>query len=277
MTPFLPTLLWRPSPNFSSRRGTRVDLIVLHDCEGGYDGSIRWFEMSRSNVSAHYVVREDGGEATQMVDLADNAWHACAFNRRSVGVEMGGFANRGFDTPLLAATARIFAYLCHHLQIPVRHARAGVGPGVASHSDLGAAGGNHHDPSDDPFFMERFVSMVDDEHRKDHFPDVWDPHKPQKPCLLSPDDGLPLSPVISAAPAAPDVHTISGLQQALTMLGYRIAVDGDYGPETRQAVTSFQMNSGVVADGIAGAQTEAKLLAELTNRRRSDTHRAAPL
>ena len=43
----------------------------------------------------------------------------------------------------------------------------------------------------------------------------------------------------------------------------RIAVDGDYGSETRQAVTSFQMHAGIVADGVAGAQTEAKLLAEL--------------
>jgi hypothetical protein len=150
MTEFLPTLLWRPSPNFSSRRGMRVDLIILHDCEGGYEGSIRWFEVSRSNVSAHYVVREDGGEVTQMVDLADDAWHACTFNRRSVGVEMSSFASRGFDAPLLASAARMFAYLCIHVQIPVRHARAGVGPGIAAHNDLGAAGGGHHDPSDDP-------------------------------------------------------------------------------------------------------------------------------
>jgi hypothetical protein len=186
MTEFLPTLLWRPSPNFSSRRGMRVDLIILHDCEGEYEGSIRWFEVSRSNVSAHYVVREDGGEVTQMVELADNAWHACTFNRRSLGVEMSGFASRGFEAPLLATAARMFAYLCIHLQIPVRHARAGVGPGIASHNDLGAAGGGHHDPSDDPAFMERFVSMVDCEHRKGHFPDVWGLDKPQKPCLLSP-------------------------------------------------------------------------------------------
>ena len=34
MTEFPPTLLWRPSPNFSSRRGTRADLLVLHDSEG---------------------------------------------------------------------------------------------------------------------------------------------------------------------------------------------------------------------------------------------------
>jgi hypothetical protein len=41
MTDSLPTLLWKPSPNFSCRRGARVDLLALHDCEGGYEGSIR--------------------------------------------------------------------------------------------------------------------------------------------------------------------------------------------------------------------------------------------
>ena len=48
------------TPIFWSRRGTRVDLLVLHDWEGGYEGAVRWFELSRSTVSAHYVVREDG-------------------------------------------------------------------------------------------------------------------------------------------------------------------------------------------------------------------------
>jgi N-acetyl-anhydromuramyl-L-alanine amidase AmpD len=266
MSDSLPTLLWKPSPNYSSRRGTRVDLIVLHDSEGRYEGAVEWFAMSRSNVSAHLVLREDGNEATQMVDLADNAWHACAFNQRSVGVEMSGFANRSFRRPLLATAARICAYLCHHLQIPVRHARAGVGPGVASHHDLGAPGGGHHDPSDDPAFMEAFVQIVGDEFRKGHFPDVWVPKQQQKACLLSPD-GSKLVGVTSAARAAPDVHTIGGLQQALKMLGYRLTVDGDYGPETRQVVTSFQMHAGIVADGIAGAQTEARLAKELNDLR----------
>ena len=145
MREFLPTLLLRPSTNFSSRRGTRVDLLMLHDCEGGYESPVRWFELSGSSVSAHYVVREDGSEAMQMVDLADNVWNACTFNRRSVGVEIGGFASRGFDAPLLATCAREFAFLCDHLQIPVRHARAGVGSGIASHKDLGPAGGGDHD------------------------------------------------------------------------------------------------------------------------------------
>jgi hypothetical protein len=190
---------------------------------------------------------------------------------------MSGFANRGFDTSLLATTARVFAFLCYHLQIPVRHARAGVGPGVASHNDLGAAGGGHHDPSNDPDFMERFIRLVDDEHRKGHFPQMWEPHRPQKACLLSPDERSTASPVTSTAPPLPDVHAVTGLQQALRMLGYRIAVDDDYGAETRQVVTSFQVRTGIVADGIAGAQTEAKLLSELTSLDGTDIRRAKPL
>jgi len=57
------------------------------------------------------VAREDGSEATQMVDLADNAWHASTFSRRSVAVEMGGFASPGFDAPLWQH-ARVFSSFC---------------------------------------------------------------------------------------------------------------------------------------------------------------------
>ena len=55
---------------------------------------------------------------------------------------------------------------------------------------------------------------------------------------MSPDTGSTLSPVTLPALPLPDVHTINGLQQTLKMLGYRIALDGEYGAETRQVVTS---------------------------------------
>ena len=37
----------------------------------------------------------------------------------------------------------------------------------------------------------------------------------------------------------------------------------DCGPETRQALTSFEMRAGIVADGICGLLTEAELRKEL--------------
>lgn len=77
-------------------------------------------------------------------------------------------------------------------------------------------------------------------------------------------------------PAQPDVHTISGLQRALKMLGYRVTIDGEYGPGTRQAVMSFQMHARIAADGIAGAETEAQLIKELNNLRLTKVQTARP-
>ena len=77
--------------------------------------------------------------------------------------------------------------------------------------------------------------------------------------------------VARPAEALPDVATTRGLQTALKMLGCRITVDGDYGPETRQAITSFQMHAGIVADGVVGAQTEARLTKELNELHRTET------
>ena len=73
----IPPIKWTPSPNVSSRGGQKVRLIVTHDCEGNYAGSISWFAMKQSQVSAHLVLRDDGAEATQMVAWGDKAWHAC--------------------------------------------------------------------------------------------------------------------------------------------------------------------------------------------------------
>ena len=60
MTLALPALAWTASPNYSSRGGQRVRLIVVHDCEGSFAGSVSWFAMAKSQVSAHIVLSEDG-------------------------------------------------------------------------------------------------------------------------------------------------------------------------------------------------------------------------
>jgi hypothetical protein len=272
MMEFLPTLLWRPSLNFSSRRGTRVDLLVLHDAKvvtrAPSDGSNCPGRVCRRTTwSARTGVRQRKWSTLPtmpgMRALSIGAPLASRWVASRVVVLMR----------LCLQLARMCSpFLCYHLRIPIQHARAGVGPGIASHKDPGPAGGGHHDPSDDPTFMQRFIGLVAEEHRKGHFPEVWDPRRAQRARLLSPDKGSPLSPVTSLVPPLPDVHTISGLQEALKMLGYRIAVDGDYGAETRQAVTSFQMRTGIVADGVAGAQTEAKLLSDLNRMREMDGH-----
>lgn len=105
-------VVWRPSPNHSSRNGSRVEMVVIHTCEGGYAGCASWLRNSRAQASAHYVVREDGREVSQLVDEARRAWHVAARYRKrlnggqlagrenqsvndfSVGIEHGGFARQ---------------------------------------------------------------------------------------------------------------------------------------------------------------------------------------
>lgn len=50
------------------------------------------------------------------------------------------------------------------------------------------------------------------------------------------------------------------LQALLTGLGYRIGIDGVFGPATENALKRYQKANALTADGIAGAQTQTHLL-----------------
>jgi len=52
---------------------------------------------------------------------------------------------------------------------------------------------------------------------------------------------------------------VRALQQKLANLGYPIAVDGVFGPQTNHMVIDFQKKNWLSADGIVGPQTHGKL------------------
>lgn len=151
----LAPLKWRPSPNYSTRAGARIDLLVYHESAGHYAGDCDWLctptvrdkngrVVSGPDASATAVLREDGGELTQLVRVADKAWAQGAFNSRAVGVEHSNVTAKGYSTEAqLRESARLFAWLSWKNGIPVRFARGGFGPGVCRHLDLGEAGGGH--------------------------------------------------------------------------------------------------------------------------------------
>lgn len=140
----LPPLVQKLSPNHSYR-GHTVDLVVIHDTEGGYEGAVSWLCNPKAGASAHIILREDGDEATQIVPLARAAWSCVAYNHRSVNLELAGKASLPYPYPQLDSAARIVAYLLTKYKLQPKHTGP-HGGGFAYHSDLGIAGGGHHDP-----------------------------------------------------------------------------------------------------------------------------------
>lgn len=174
MTIVLPELVERHSPNQSSRHGEPITLLVWHETAGAYQGSVSWLCNPAAQASAHAVIREDGLEATQLVELAAKAWHAAAFNPQSVGIEHANTTAKGYATEhQLEVSARVFAWLCLHLHIPPRWSRHGDGPGICRHLDLGAAGGGHLSCGPGESDWLRFLGMVHRELERGEFRPAW--------------------------------------------------------------------------------------------------------
>lgn len=153
MTVTLPPLHHLTTPNQSPRKYGPPRYIVWHSTAGHYQPSIDWLCNPRSQASAHLVLDEDGGAATQLVALHLKAWHAFEYwNERAVGVEHASLGAGFTGREQALKSARTFAWLCHVLAIPPVHG-IGRSAGIVRHRDLGAAGGGHSDgPSDATWF-----------------------------------------------------------------------------------------------------------------------------
>lgn len=161
--PVLPKLIWSPSPNFDRGRDKDVRLIIVHDCQGNYEGSAQTFLHSQRphRVSTHLMIKADGTECMQFVDLSDTAWHVANFNDVSVGVEMPGFEAAGFSDTEWQCMADVVAWLLDYYDLPIRWAEKGEGQGYCRHLDLGVEGGNHTDPTTDPAVWDAFCMRLE--------------------------------------------------------------------------------------------------------------------
>ncbi|MEZ5690997.1 MAG: N-acetylmuramoyl-L-alanine amidase [Rickettsiales bacterium] len=91
-----------PSPNFDSRDGQAIDMLVLHytGMKSAHEALERLCNPT-AKVSAHYMIDEDG-TIYQLVDEKNRAWHAgvsswCGntnINQRSIGIEI---VNKGHE------------------------------------------------------------------------------------------------------------------------------------------------------------------------------------
>ena len=231
----------RPSPNFDSRNGTAVDILLLH-----YTGmtsaaaALARLADPAARVSAHYVVDEDGS-VVQMVDEAARAWHAGVaswagatdINARSVGIEIVNpgheFGYRPFPPAQIASVIAVSkAIVQRHGIVPQR---------VLAHSDV--APDRKTDPGELFPWAELARAGIG----------LWDPDT----CGAPP----------SGAAAREDGETVRAVQSALARFGYGLAVSGKWDAASRTVFTAFQRHFhpaaiGTGAEGMPDAASRAR-------------------
>ena len=127
-----------PSANFGERAKDRApDMIVLHYTGmPDVEGALARLCTAGTDVSAHYVVLEDG-RIVQCVPEARRAWHAGASSWRgrsacndfSVGVELEGTDDSAFDEAQYRSLERLVARLRAALPLRDLAAHSDVSPG----------------------------------------------------------------------------------------------------------------------------------------------------
>jgi N-acetylmuramoyl-L-alanine amidase len=230
---------WRTSSNFGPRRdGSRPDIILLH-YTGMATGKAAedWLCDPKSEVSAHYIVHEDG-RIVQMVREEERAWHAgqgiwkgkSDINSRSIGIEI---VNEGHEGGLPAFPDRqieaVIALCCdiaaRHVILPER---------VLGHSDV--APGRKVDPGERFPWAELAAAGIG------HFVEPSPPGR-----------GHEMSPGQEGA-------QVREIQELLAFYGYGVEVHGHYDPMTREVVAAFQRHFRPArVDGIADPSTRDTL------------------
>jgi N-acetylmuramoyl-L-alanine amidase len=224
-----------PSPNHGERAGGRQpDMIVLHYTGmPSADAALRRLCAKESEVSAHYLVYEDG-RILQCVPEARRAWHAgegswgddTDINSCSIGIEI---ANPGHDFGYPDFPGRQIAAviaLCRSI-INRRSLRTDR---VLAHSDIAPA--RKKDPGEKFPWRLLFESGVG----------LW-----VEPAAIKGSAHIALGDKGDA---------VITLQAALKKCGYGIPVTGEFDETTRDVVTAFQRHFRPARiDGVADNST----------------------
>lgn len=146
--------------NQSSRHGTAIELITVHDTEGGniphsnrdLTGLAAWFDRASTQASSHTATDGDGG-SIRMVNDSAKAWHCAFYNSPSLGIEQVHKHPDKWTAAQIDETARWVALWSRRYGIPIRKGKVSkdgriILSGVIEHRDLGNLGGGHFDCTD---------------------------------------------------------------------------------------------------------------------------------
>lgn len=145
-----------PSPNYSTRGGASVRLIVIHTAEGALtiEALGNFFEDPNAEASSHVGIDDTPGVVGEYVKRGNKAWTAKNANPVAVQAELCGFAGWSLKTweahpTMLENCARWIAEEAAAFDLPLTKLTPsqaqGSGRGVCQHDDLGSWGGGHWD------------------------------------------------------------------------------------------------------------------------------------
>jgi MYXO-CTERM domain-containing protein len=97
------------------------DYVVVHTMQGYYEGAQSWFQNPSANVSAHFCMRSEDGEVTQMVHLDDRAWHVGSSNSYAIGIEHEGFVDEPawYTWEMYSSSALLSRWLADEFALPL--------------------------------------------------------------------------------------------------------------------------------------------------------------
>jgi hypothetical protein len=275
--------VWIASPNYSSRGGSSVRLLVLHTAEGSrtIESLGSFFASSSSGVSSHTGADDKVNTVGEFVKRGNKAWTQGNANPVACAIELCGFASWTRDewmnnhSNMLNNTAQWVKEEAAALGIPIVKLTAsqaqGSGRGVCQHIDLGGWGGGHVDCDygSGNFPIDHVLSMASGG------APIAPGATPPQPTPTPPKPGGPAPPFPYPADhylgqPDPDPHCHSGFyggvdntnvatwQRQMAARGWAIgAIDGQYGPQSEDVCRQFQAEKGLAADGLCGPQTWA--------------------
>ena len=158
-----------PSPNYSSRGGATVRLIVIHTAEGATTiESLGSFFQGNVSASSHTGIDDKQGVIGEYVRRDFKAWTAANANPVAVQTELCAFAKWSYSEwkkhpNMLSNCAAWIAEEAAYFGIPIVKLNAsqaqGSGRGVCQHADLGSWGGGHWDCGSG-FPMDEVLTMA---------------------------------------------------------------------------------------------------------------------
>ena len=267
-----------PSPNYSSRDGNAVRLIVLHTAEGArtYQDLGAYFQGD-VGVSSHVGIDDTANTVGEYVQAWNGkAWTAAGANSVAVQAELCAFAkwsSSEWDNhqAMLENTANWVAEEADRFDIPIVELSAqqaqSSGRGVCDHDALGSWGGGHWDCGSG-FPMGRVLDMAKGGSSSGGGGSSPTPPPPSSSSSKAPPFPYPSDDYLGRPDGSNDWHDGHGhgadsvnvrkWQERMRGRGWTIDTDGVYGPQSEQVCRSFQGEKGLAVDGKVGPQTWAK-------------------